>query len=419
MAYPWFNFAIALGLGLLIGLERERSKGEGPTRRPAGIRTFALATLLGAIAAYLGQIPLLMVAAAGMALLTGLSYLRDRSDDPGLTTETALLAAPLLGGLAMSAPLLASGLSVAVVTLLAAKPPLHRFVKTVLSEAEVNDGLVLTIASVVIWPQIPDRPVGPWQALNPSKIWLLVVLIMSVGAAGHILGRTLGARFGLPVSGFVAGFVSSTAAIGSMGVRAASEPESLNAAVAGAALSSVATFVLMASLLFVASRSTFDVMMPALATGGVVAAIYGLVLIAPALKVASRDKPLSEGAFSIKSTLIIAGTMSAMLVVAAGVKDRLGEAGIIAAAAIAGVVDAHATAISIASLAASGQIQAADAVAPILAGMTTNAFSKCLVAATAGSRVFALRVILGVALSLAATWAVALFTAMASPGLKP
>ena len=91
----------------LIGLERERIKGLDPTRRPAGIHNFALATLLGAIAVYLGQISLLMVAAC-KAALTGLSHLGDRGDDPGLTIEVALLAAPLIGGLAISS--LPSGL---------------------------------------------------------------------------------------------------------------------------------------------------------------------------------------------------------------------------------------------------------------------------------------------------------------------
>ena len=236
MAYPWFNFAVALGLGLLIGLERERSKGVGPTRGPAGIRTFALAAMLGAIAAYIGQIPFLMVTAGGVAALTGMSYLRDRGDDPGLTTEMALLMVPLLGGLAMSDPLLASGLSVAVVTLLAMKKPVHWFAKSVLSDAEVNDGLLLAIATLVIWPQIPDRAVGPWQALNPSKIWLLVILVLAISASGYILGRALGPRFGLPICGLASGFVSSTAAIGSMAVRAATEPACMTAAAAGAAL---------------------------------------------------------------------------------------------------------------------------------------------------------------------------------------
>jgi uncharacterized membrane protein (DUF4010 family) len=412
MAYPWFNFAVALGLGLLIGLERERSKkGVGPTRRPAGIRTFALATLLGAIAAYLGQIPLLMVTVGCVAALTALSYLRDRGDDPGLTTEVALLAAPLLGGLAISAPLLASGLSVAVVTVLAVKASVHRFVKDVLSDAEVNDGLVLAIATLVIWPQLPDRPMGPWEALNPEKIWLLVILILAIGGAGHVLGRVLGPRFGLPISGLASGFVSSTATIGSMAVRAATEPASMTAAAAGAALSTVATFAQMALLLFVVNRPTFLASAAAVAAGGIVAAVYGLVLTLHAFKAQSPDSSQSGGAFSLKSALILTGTMSVMLVAAAGLKDILGEAGITVGAIVAGAVDTHSAAISIASLVALGKVTPQEAVAPILAAMTANALSKCVMAVSTGSRAFAIRIVLGVFLSMAAAWCAATFTA--------
>ena len=125
---PWLNLAIAIGVGLMIGLERERSKGVGSARRPAGIRTFTLAALLGAIAAHLGGVPLLAVATAGVTALSALSYVRGHDDDPGLTTEIGLIATPLLGGLAMSDTGLAAGLGVAIAVIFAAKAPLHGFV---------------------------------------------------------------------------------------------------------------------------------------------------------------------------------------------------------------------------------------------------------------------------------------------------
>lgn len=111
---PWYGFAVALGIGLSIGLEQERSKGDGPTRRPAGIRTFALAILLGAVAVHLGGTVLLAVALAGVIILTALSYLRSHDTDRGLTTESGLVAAPLLGALAMAEPPFAAGLAAAV-----------------------------------------------------------------------------------------------------------------------------------------------------------------------------------------------------------------------------------------------------------------------------------------------------------------
>ena len=106
----WLKFAVALGLGLLIGLERERSKGNGPKRRAAGIRTFALATLAGALAMHVGGTLLLAVVCAAVALLSALSYWRGQATDPGLTTEIGLIAAPLIGGASMLDAPLAAGI---------------------------------------------------------------------------------------------------------------------------------------------------------------------------------------------------------------------------------------------------------------------------------------------------------------------
>jgi uncharacterized membrane protein (DUF4010 family) len=368
MTSPWFNFAVALALGMLIGLERERSKGEGPGRRPAGIRTFALAALLGAIAAHLGGVALLAIATGGVIALTALSYSRD--PDPGLTTEVGLMAAPLLGGLAMSDTLLASALGVAVAVVFASKRPLHRFVRGVLTDSEVNDGLVFAVVSIVIWPQLPDRYIGPFQALNPHSIWLLVVLVLALGACGHIATRLLGRRFGLPIAGLASGFVSSTATIGSMADRAAKDPASLGGAVAGAALSTVATFVQMALLLFTISQATLIAMAPALAAGGTVAAIYGLAFAVLGLSGTPAAASSPGRAFSIATAFGLATMMAVMLVAGAALKNWLGETGVLAGAAVAGFVDTHSAAISVASLAAAGKLTPTETVLPILATMT-------------------------------------------------
>jgi len=407
MMAPWYNLAVALGIGLLIGLERERSKGDGPTRRPAGIRTFALASLLGAVAVHLGGALLLAAALAGICVLTALSYVHSHESDPGLTTEIGLLTAPLLGALAMADPLLAAGLAAAVAAVFAAKAPLHGFVKGALTDAEVKDGLVFAIATLVIWPQLPDRQLGPFEAINPHDVWLLVVLILAIGAAGHAATRVLGPRYGLPVAGLAAGFVSSTATIGSMAARAEREPASMNAAVAGAAFSTCATFLQMAILLFTTSRATLLTMAPMLVAGVLVAAAYAL-FFAWRAPVSRTDQEREPGrAFSLGAALGLAAMMALMLVVSAGMKTWFGEAGIIAGAAVAGVVDTHAAAISVASLVAKGDLSTDAAVAPILAAMTTNAAAKIAMALGVGSRGFALRIVPGVALSMLAAWAAA------------
>ena len=403
----WFNFAVALALGMLIGLERERSKGEGPARRPAGIRTFALAALLGAIGMHLGGVTLLLLVEGGVAALAAVAYFRDREADPGLTTELGLMTTPLLGGLAMSDTLLASGLGAAVAVTFAAKAPLHGFVKQVLTNAEVNDGLVFVVATFVVWPQLPDRYLGPYQAINPHSIWLLVVLTLAIGACGHAATRSLGPRFGLSVAGFASGFVSSAATVGSMAGRAAKDPANMGAAVAGAAFSTVSTFLQSALLLFVVSYRTLVLMAPALVAGGLMAGLYGLAFAFHG-RGPDRDPTVELGrAFSVGTAFALAAFMAVMLIVSAALKDWLGEAGIIVGAAVAGIVDAHSATISVASLSASGKLAPQDALLPILAAMTTNALTKIAMAIGAGSGAFAMRIVPGIVLSMVAAWAVA------------
>ncbi len=226
----WFNFAVALGLGLLIGLERERSKGEGPTRRAAGIRTFAFFSLVGALAVHIGAVVLLATVTAVMATLVAMSYLFSHDDDPGLTTEAGLIITPLLGGLAISDVELAAGLGVAVAALFAAKAPVHDFVKSTLTDAELHDGLILAIATLIVWPQLPDRNLGPSDALNPHCYGSLSSSSFSLGSPVMSRRVCAGDALRLPIAGFASGFISSTATIGSMAGYAADRPTNMGSA---------------------------------------------------------------------------------------------------------------------------------------------------------------------------------------------
>lgn len=405
---PWINFTVALAIGLLIGVERERTKGEGPLRRAAGIRTFALASLLGAVAMHVGGVPVLALALAATLVLTALSYLRGSREDPGLTTEIALVLTPLLGALAMADTLVASALAACVAVVLAMKTRIHRFVTSVLTDAEVGDGLIFAIATLVIWPLLPDRFMGPFDAINPHKVWLLVVLILAIGAGGHVAMRLFGVRFGLPVAGFASGFVSSLATIGAMAGRAGRDPSALHAAVAGAALSTVATFAQLSLLLVVVSPATFLALAWPLAAGGAIAALYGLAFTFLAAHAGEPGEQAPGRAFSVTTALLLAGSMSFMLVAVAAMKLWYGDAGVIVGLGLAGIVDAHSASVSAASLVVSGQLAAEQAVIPVLAAVSTNACAKIVMAVGAGSSAFALRIVPGVILSLAAAWAAVL-----------
>ena len=403
------NLAVALGIGLLIGAERERRKGEGPTRSPAGIRTFTVTSLAGAISFIVGGKVLLATVTAGVMILTAAAYWRGHEDDPGLTTEITLILTALLGGLSMQQPALAGGLAVTVAVLLAARSPLHHFVRSVLTEEELMDALIFASATLVVLPLVPDRPMGPYGALNPHSIWILVILIMAISAAGYLAVRLVGARFGLPIAGLASGFISSTATIGAMGARASKTSAILAAAVAGAVLSTIATIVQMAIVLAATSMTTVRILSVPLFCAGLAAVVYGTVFTVRALREKTEVEEQSGRAFSLSTALVFALTLSSILVASAALREWFGETGIILAAALAGFVDTHAAAISVASLVASGRMSAADTVLPILAGLSTNTISKMFVAGSSGGRSFAFRVIPGLILVALAAWAGALY----------
>ena len=400
----WYRIAIALGIGLLIGIERERRKGEGPQRAVAGMRTFAVVSLLGAVSVILGNEVLLAVVAAGVTLLVAIGYRRTFRGDPGLTTEIALLLTLLLGALAMSEPPLAAGLAAGVVVLLAARSRMHHFAKRILTEREFNDALVLAAATLVVLPLIPDRYIGPYAAINPRITWTIVVLMLAIGAAGHVALRVFGPRYGLAVAGLASGFVSSAATVSSMGERAQQNPALLRAAVAGAVLSNVSTILQMAAVLAVTSLATLRAMALPLLLAGAAAVAYGALLTYRAVREPADYSEDRGRAFSFRTALLFALSVSAIMFAAAAIVAWMGTPGLALAAAVTGFADAHATAVSAASLAGSQTISAAQATIPILLGLTSNTITKIVVAIVNGGGRYAGQVIPGLLLTIAAAW---------------
>jgi len=250
---------------------------------------------------------------------------------------------------------------------------------------------------------------GPYGALNPHSIWVIVVLIMAISAAGYVAVRLLGARFGLPIAGLASGFISSTATIAAMGARAAKTKEAIGAAVAGAVLSTIATIVQMALVLATTSMATLLSLAVPLICAGLAAAVYGTAFTVLALRQRTEAGVQSGRAFNLSTAFLFALTLSIILVACAALQDQFGEKGAILAAAIAGFADTHSAAISVASLVASGKVTAPDAILPILAGLSTNTISKILLAAANGGRSFALRVIPGLIMVAFAAWAGAFY----------
>ena len=217
------SLALSLGVGLLVGFERERR-----TDTVAGVRTFGLAGLIGGIAALLGPregtpwsllIVTLIAAAAG---ITGGIVARSRTTDDdqpndvrpndlGLTTAFALVATTLLGGLAVlghySTTIAGAG---TLFLLLYIRDPLHAVIRR-LAPGDVRAIAIFVLLALVVLPVLPDRALGPFDAVNPRAAWMLVVLVVALSLAGYIAQTLLGARAGTLATGLLGGLVSSTA----------------------------------------------------------------------------------------------------------------------------------------------------------------------------------------------------------------
>jgi uncharacterized membrane protein (DUF4010 family) len=395
--------AVALGIGLLLGVERERRKSEGPERDAAGVRTFALVALLGSLSEVIpiDGLPILVGLLVGS--LAVVSYLRSRSQDPGITTEVALMMAYLLGILTQSALSLAAGLGVVITILLASREALHRFVSNTLSEDEFHDALVLGAVALVILPLVPDAGIGPFQAFNPFTAWRLVVIVMLANAAGYVAQRSLGAGLGLPLAGFFGGFISSTATIAAMRSRA-EDARLVKPAVAGAVLSNIATILQLGLVVASTSTPTFFAILPSLILAGSVATVYGAVLAALAGGSIQRsDLPVGRP-FEFRSALALGGLVSGIMVGSTIALSIFGESGATLAAGAGGFADTHSAAISVSSLVAAGKLGAAAAVVPILVALTTNSIAKLVVAFDKQRLAFTLQVAVGVVLVVASAW---------------
>lgn len=399
-----YAIVTALGVGLLIGSERERSKGTGPDRAPGGVRTFTLAALAGVVAALGGG---LWLAAAALAVLGAYAiagYFRTRGDDPGLTTEVALVVTFLLGVLAADEPALAAGTGVIVAIVLAARTRLHRLVRDQLSGRELADGLLLAAAALVVLPLLPNRAVDPWSVFNPHVIWLLAVLVMAVNAAGYVALRTFGAHRGLPIAGLTAGFVSSTVTHGAMGSRARAQPELLGAAAAGAALSSVATVVQLLLVLAVANPAMLRALLLPMLLAGAAAIAWGALNTVRSLRSAGDASVAPGRAFDLRTALLFTATVTVVMLIAAVLADRLGPAGGAFGIVVAGLADTHAATASAASLAAAGALDTRTGALAALGAFSLNSGGKLVVSYTTGGRAFGNRVLPGIVLMVALAW---------------
>jgi uncharacterized membrane protein (DUF4010 family) len=395
------GLGVALGVGLLIGIERERRRiPDAVQPSAAGVRSFTLAALCGGTAVLLGE-PMLYVVTIAFGALLAVAYLRTSANDPGLTSEVALLATLLLGGLAMQRPALAAGLGVLVALLLAARDRIHRLSRELISDSELRDGLLLAAAALIVLPLLPDRAIDPLGVFNPARVWWLVVLIMAVGAVGHVVLRAIGARRGLPIAGFFAGFVSSTAAVAGFGERVRHQPLLLRGAVGAALAANLGSLLLFLPVIGTLSASALQLLRwPLLAAATVLlcGAIAGL------RGAGDAEEPPAAGRrmFRFRHALALAMLIGGVAAGASLVHQWLGPQAAILGATIAALVEVHASAATLAQLYGSGAIEAGLLEAGFVAVLGASALAKSALAFAAGGRAYGVRVAIGLLLMVLA-----------------
>jgi uncharacterized membrane protein (DUF4010 family) len=392
---PWLEFALALAIGGLVGVEREHKKRQDEVG--TGLRTFVLVAEAGAIAAWLSRAlatPWIFIGIGALvAALTLAGYVvetRAKPEELGKTTEAAMLVVYLLGGTAVFGyPELAVALAITTSAALAFKEPLHGFVDRI-GRHELQAALKLLIATFIVLPVLPNRTVDPWGALNPWVLWWLVILICALSFAGYVASRWLGPERGLPVAGFFGGMVSSTAVTLSFARRSRESPAAVDALAAGIILSWGVMVVRIAILVAVVDAALLAHLWLPLA---ILAVAH--VPVAVWLVRRSRGARLSDGfqmqnPFSLAFATRFALLFAAIRVVVELVRTYLPGAGLYLVAAVAGLPNVDAITLSMAEYAQKGEVRVA--VGSIVIAAMSNTLLKCVLVATAGSKEMRARV---------------------------
>ncbi|HWR96954.1 MAG TPA: DUF4010 domain-containing protein [Candidatus Methanoperedens sp.] len=405
------DVATALLIGALVGIEREKHKVAGGNVGIAGVRTFTLIALVGAVAAALTRelnSPWVLVAAltlvAGILIAGYVELARVRPQEIGMTTEAAAMTVCLLGAMCvLGHPGLAAALGIVTAALLAYKQPLHGLVGLI-NHDELYAGLRLLIASFVVLPLLPRRTIDPWDALNPYSLWLLVVLICTLSLAGYVATRWLGRGRGTALTGVTGGFVSSTAVTLSFARRSreAGADADGDALACGILLSWAVMFVRVLIEVLVVHPGLVAQVAPAFAAMGAAAAAAAWWHYRCASSAAAAGGELVlHSPFSLTEAVKFALFFGLVLVVFKIVQGHYPEQGPLVVAGLAGLTDVDAVTLSMAKYALGGGSERVATAAIVIASLT-NTLVKCALAAALGSAALRRRALAGTGVILAA-----------------
>ncbi len=365
------HFLTSLAIGLLIGLERERSPGSR-----AGLRTFALVALFGTLAAMLSEKATPWLLLGGLlivGLMTVVAYFRvkDDSADPGTTTVAAILVCYGLGAaIWYGNDTLAIMLAIITTVLLYFKAELHGITEK-LSRRDLISILQFAVLTFIILPILPDQNYGPYDAINPYQIWLMVVLISGVSLAGYVALQLVDQRHNV-VLGLFGGLVSSTATTLVYARRSAENQNFTQLAVVVILIANLTVLIRLAIISAVASPSILPQLLPVLGSGfllgsGVTAYWWRQLNQQNGLSVPEIKNPAEIGVAAAFGLIY-----GVVLFLSTWLSDIAGSSGLYAVALLSGLTDVDAITLSSLRLYELGKLQATEAVMAISLGILSN-----------------------------------------------
>lgn len=387
---PLTRLAIALAIGLLIGLERGwSSREEKEGARAAGIRTHALSGLLGGVSGKLSSLTdpsVFGLAFLAFALVTSLFHWSEMRVERSVSATGAVagLLAFALGAYAvLGDPTTAAAAAVASVILLALKQPLHGWLKR-LEWIDIRAVLVLATMTFLFLPVLPDYALDPWNALNPAQIWKYAIFICAISFSGYIATRIFGARTGISLAALAGGIVSSTATTLSLARFARSDPKTSRLAAGGALLSGAVMAARVLLITFTLAPSLLSGISAPLLTAMIVQMLIGWRYLYHHETTPSPPLHL-QNPFDLVSALQLAALIGFILLVTAITIQYLGENALLALAALSGIADVDAITLSLAGM-ADGAAVPQTLMAGILLATATNAVTKIAISAFVGGR---------------------------------
>ncbi|MCX6839078.1 MAG: MgtC/SapB family protein [Verrucomicrobia bacterium] len=394
------SFGTALGLGLLVGLQREWVQN-----RVAGIRTFALLSLFGALCGLLGLvyggwvIAAALIAFVSVVIIGHLAEMKNQEPDSGLTTEMAMLVMFATGIITIHGHrLIAVVIAGSVMVLLQSKKPLHAMVRRI-GEDDLREIARLVLLGLVILPALPNREMGYLDVLNPFAIWLMVVLIVGISLAAYLAGKFLSGTKGTALTGILGGLISSTATTASLARRSRDHGACGISLAAITLIASAIVFVRVIVEVAIAAPAHLQKMLPPLMAMmfwfGLVAAIVHRISEKSGKHVADESPP-SE----LKSAVIFGLLYAVVLLVVAAAREHFGDSGLYIAAAISGLTDMDAITLSTSRLVSTASLDTSTAWRMIIVGGMANMLFKAGLVLVLGARAFIKPVLLGMGVAL-------------------